>query len=28
LLALAKRHGAELATLDKDIPEAFVVPSG
>jgi predicted nucleic acid-binding protein len=28
LLALAKRHGAELATLDKEIPEAFVVPSG
>lgn len=26
LLALAKAHGAELATLDKGIPGAFVIP--
>ncbi|MEK7953082.1 PIN domain-containing protein [Luteolibacter soli] len=27
LLALAARHGAELATLDLGIPGAFVIPS-
>jgi len=27
LLALAKTHGAELATLDGDIPDAFVIPA-
>jgi toxin-antitoxin system PIN domain toxin len=27
LLALAGRHGAELATLDQGIPGAFLVPS-
>ena len=26
LVALAKRHGAKLATLDKGIPGAFVIP--
>ena len=26
LVALAKRHGAELATLDEKIPGAFIIP--